>query len=80
MSYRALRTGWTWTDAQGAARKDHEEGRRKHYSRGTILGIWHEFKVILWNRHLDECLLEAQYQEHLRNEEEDRHQAKAAHR
>jgi len=56
MSYhRNLRSDLGFQEAQVIARSQHEEGKRAHYSRGTILGMMHERKMELWTEHVTEC-------------------------
>jgi hypothetical protein len=60
--YKDLKTGLSWNDVYLIARKEHEAGKRGHYSRGTILGIWFSIKQQMWNNHLEECRLQALYE------------------
>lgn len=41
-----MRTDRTWRDVRRELRAEQPE--RRHVSRGTILGRWHEIKVALW--------------------------------
>lgn len=63
MRYVDLKTGLTWTDVQAIARKEHEDGKRHHYSRGTVLGIWHQYKQHLWEVHILECKMSKREEE-----------------
>lgn len=44
--YYEMRTDRTWRDVRRELRAEQPE--RRHVSRGTILGRWHEIKVALW--------------------------------
>lgn len=43
--YRDHRSERTWRDVRAELRAEHD---RKRVSRGTILGRWHEHKLLLW--------------------------------
>lgn len=54
VGYDEFRTGLTYRDVWEMLRDDSEDPSRwKHKSRGTVLGLWHELKLQMWQQMLD---------------------------
>jgi hypothetical protein len=56
LTYGVMRTGFSYYDIWTML-MDHSEDPAdwKYKRRGTVLGMWHQTKKEMWERHLDEC-------------------------
>ena len=53
--YSELRTGLTYHEVSETLWAEVVTGDRRHKTRHTVLGRWHEIKRKMWDAHLEEC-------------------------
>lgn len=60
ITYGELRTGLTYRDVWIWFHDDSPDRSEWRYKRrGTVLGAWHQAKLDLWDRHIEDCALAA---------------------
>ena len=46
--YDQFKTGFSYLDILQMLRIEQNEGKRRHITRHTVLGKWHEIKLRMW--------------------------------
>ena len=46
--YQEFRTGYSYADIYQMLRYECEQGKRRHVTRHTVLGKWHEIKLSMF--------------------------------
>lgn len=52
--YKQFRTGFTYYEIWQVLMQEKEAGKRKHVTRHTVLGKWHEIKLSMYSDMLEQ--------------------------
>lgn len=58
LGYDSFRTGMSFTEVRRsiiAIGTDRKTGKTKYGRRSGVLGLWHEWKKMMWEQHVGDC-------------------------